>query len=278
MKSARIGAIALAAMAALAPAAQADVSSTASMTGLTLWVFDLTPGDGIDPGYTLIDGPNSSTSASISGGASDYDCCSASFGSSVDDGSASSSASFSDGTSPLAALKRASVMSAVMAQASGAKLVSALNLGSFMMSAQSASSGGDTYGNAQTGLSLELSPGTLLVVSADVSVASLASAGSVDEWTYGYGQVAFSNYGDGTYAGSYGYLETYTGSGYSNLAPSAQQTIVGSVGNFGANAMLLNMSAYAATSARVAAIPEPGTYALMALGLGLVGLAKRRQR
>lgn len=281
MKSARIGAIALAAMAALAPAAQADVSSTASLTNLTIWVFDLNPLDGVDPSYTIVGGPDSSTYAYIVDGAWDSDCCAASFSSSVNDGSASSTGSFSDGSSPLAALSRANanatVMSAALAQASGAKLVSAMNLGSFMLSAQSASTGGNTYGQAYTSLSIEISAGTLLVVSGDVSVASLASAGSSNEWTYGYGQIGFSSYNDGSQVGSYGYLQTYTGSNYSNLAPSAQQTIAGSVGNFGADVMALNMQAYAYTNAQ-APIPEPGTYALMALGLGLVGWAKRRQR
>jgi hypothetical protein len=279
MKSARIGAIALAAMAALAPAAQADVSSTASLTNLTIWVFDLNPLDGVDPSYTIVGGPDSSTYAYIQGGAWDSDCCEASFSSSVNDGSASSTGSFSDGSSAVAALSRANpvVFGAAQAQASGAKLVSAMSLGSFLMSAQSASTGGNTYGQAYTSLSIEISAGTLLVVSGDVSVASLASAGSSNEWTYGYGQIGFSSYGDGSHVGSYGYLQTYTGSNYSNLAPSAQQTIAGSVGNFGADVMALNMQAYAYTNAQ-APIPEPGTYALMALGLGLVGWAKRRQR
>jgi hypothetical protein len=279
MKSARIGAIALAAMAALAPAAQADVSSTASLTNLTIWVFDLNPLDGLDPSYTIVGGPDSSTYAYIVDGAWDSDCCAASFSSSVNDGSASSTGSFSDGSAPLAALSRANatVMSAALAQASGAKLVSAMSLGNFLMSAQSASTGGRTYGDAQTNLTIEISAGTLLVVSGDVSVASLASAGSSDEWTYGYGQIGFSSYSDGTQVGSYGYLQTNTGSDYSNLSPSAQQTIAGSVGNFGADTMSLYMSAYAYTGAQ-APIPEPGTYALMALGLGLVGWAKRRQR
>jgi hypothetical protein len=281
MKSARIGAIALAAMAALAPAAQADVSSTASLTNLTIWVFDLNPLDGVDPSYTIVGGPDSSTYAYIQWTAPGIPTAAqASFSSSVNDGSASSTGSFSDGSSAVGravACQRHVVFGAAQAQASGAKLVSAMNLGSFMLSAQSASTGGNTYGQAYTSLSIEISAGTLLVVSGDVSVASLASAGSSNEWTYGYGQIGFSSYSDGSQVGSYGYLQTYTGSNYSNLAPSAQQTIAGSVGNFGADVMALNMQAYAYTNAQ-APIPEPGTYALMALGLGLVGWAKRRQR
>jgi hypothetical protein len=280
MKSARIGAIALAAMAALGPAAQADVSSTASLTNLTIWVFDLNPLDGVDPSYTIVGGPRQLHLRLHRGRRLGFRLLRSlvqQLGERRIGLVHRQLQRWQRRRWPRCRVPTPWSSSAALAQASGAKLVSAMSLGSFLMSAQSASTGGNTYGQAYTSLSIEISAGTLLVVSGDVSVASLASAGSSNEWTYGYGQIGFSSYNDGSQVGSYGYLQTYTGSNYSNLAPSAQQTIAGSVGNFGADVMALNMQAYAYTNAQ-APIPEPGTYALMALGLGLVGWAKRRQR
>lgn len=270
------------ASALLLPAAQAaTATASASFSQLTVYVFDLNPLDNVAPSFSIVNGPSTSTYATLNGGASDSDCCTASHSSSASDATRSMFASVTS-TAPLfapgALVAPDAVMAAARAYGAQVSLTSSSVIDASFL-AQGSSTQNSGWSNAQTWMQVEIGAGTLVLLSAAANASATVSSSAVSGLSAsGYAQIGFSQSMNGAYIGSYGYLQAYTGSGSSELNPSVSATLNGSYANFGGDMVSLYSSAYA-SSGVAAPVPEPETYALMMLGLGLVGwTAKRRQR
>lgn len=264
------------------PAANAaTATAAASFSQLTVYVFDLNPLDNVSPSFSILNGPSTYTYAQLNGGASDNDCCTANHSSSVSDAARSMFASVTSTAPTLAAGALVApdvVMTAARAYGAQVSLMSSSVIDASFL-AQGSATQNSGWSSSQASMQVEIGAGTLVLLSVVADVSATASSTAVSNlYASSYAQVGFSQSFNGAYVGSYGYMNAYTGFGYAEANPSVSATLSGSYANFGANAVSLYSSAYASSSVQ-APIPEPETYALMMLGLGLVGWAtKRRQR
>ncbi|MFO1225509.1 PEP-CTERM sorting domain-containing protein [Roseateles sp.] len=247
-------ALAVGAMLVAAGGASA-VTATASLNNVQVLVFDLTPLDGIAPSFSVLSSSNYASAYTQSG------------------------LNVWNSDSPAAVH-----LTATGLDLAGASNGSGVNLGSYSLTASASDTALSTYGYAYASISanfqIEVGAGTLVLITADSSVAADASGAVNGTYVYGTSQVQFYNWNDGISSNSNGYLQAYTGLNYGNLSPSASGSVSASFANFGASTVTGNLGLYAqaGTSTPMAPVPEPSSAAMLLSGLGVAfGLAFRRR-
>jgi hypothetical protein len=247
-------ALAVGAMLVAAGGASA-VTATASLSNVQVLVFDLTPLDGIAPSFSILSGSNYASAYTQSGlNVWNYD-------------------------SPAVAH-----LTATGLDLAGASNGSGVNLGSYSLTASASDTALSTYGYAygygSANFQVEVGAGTLVLITADASVAADASGAVNGTYVYGNTSIQFNNWTDGAGTSNYGYRQAYTGFGYSNLSPSSAGLVSASFSNFGASTLTasLNLNAQSSVNTPMAPVPEPSSAAMLLSGLGVAfGLAFRRR-
>lgn len=248
-KSFAVGALLAAASGAWA------VTATASLSNIQFQVFDLTPLDGIAPSFTFLSEGSTYAGAYTQSGLNAW-----------------------DGATP----------ASVHLTATGLDLAAASSgtgtLGSFSMTSSASDTALSSYGYASAYgnvyFQVEVGAGTLVLISANSSVAADATGAVSGTYVYGYSNIGFYSGAQNVSAGSYGYLQAYTGYGYANSSPSTTGLISATFANFGANAAQLNLQASAQSyvSTPMAPVPEPSSTAMLLSGLAVAfGLTYRRR-
>lgn len=247
-------ALAVGAMLVAAGGASA-VTASASLSNVQILVFDLTPLDGIAPSFNVLSGTNYAQAYTNSG------------------------LNVWDNASPAAAHLTATGLD-LAATSNGTPVY----LGSYSLSASASDTALSTYGSAyaygSAYFQVEVGAGTLVLVTADASVAADAAGAVNGTSVYGTSQLNFNNWSDGISTSSSGYLQAYTGIGYANQSPSSTGSISASFANFGASTATADLGIYAqaGVSTPMAPVPEPSSAAMLLCGLGVAfGVAFRRR-
>jgi hypothetical protein len=233
------------------------VTATASVSNIQFQVFDLTPLDGIAPSFSIL---------STWGNAFAY---------------TENGLSNQQSILPASALINAPGLALA-----GSSTGLALDPSSFSVTSSLSDTALSTYGSAgaygTANFKVSVGAGTLLLVTADSSVAA-DNAGSVSgTWMVASSSLQFNEYMDGSSFYSYNSRNAYTGfSGYSNATPSSSGLISLSFTNATGESVDVTLYAHAQSSLETplaTPVPEPTTAAMLLSGLGVAfGVAFRRR-
>jgi len=230
---------------------------TATVSNLQIQLFDLTPMDGVAPSYTLV--------GSQQGWATTY--------------TASGLADEQFGLMTQAALSGAGL--STLASVAG----TAGSPGSFSLTAHLDSALPSPYGDAgalaQLSFSILVAPGTLVLLSADTSVAIDGADAVADTDLVSQANLRFLQVADGVTVGSVGTRQAFATFGSGNLTPSSAGILSASFANFSSDAIRLQTRVTVSTglSTPLAPVPEPSMLALLAAGGAVVfGVSRRRNK
>ena len=233
------------------------VTVTASVSNIQFQVFDLTPLDGIAPSFSIL-GTSGNAYAQTGNGLFN---------------------------------KQLILPASAQINAPGLALASSsagigLDPSSFSLASSLSDTALSTYGNAfavgSADFTVSVGAGTLLLVTADASVAA-DNAGSVSgTWMYGTTSLQFNENVNGSSVYSYNSRNVYTGfSGYENATPSSSGLLSLSFANATAESKNLTVYAHVQSSLETplaTPVPEPTTSAMLLSGLGVAfGVAFRRR-
>lgn len=247
----------VAALVVAAGPALAAINSTASLTNIRLELVDLTPGDGVDP-WALYTGGARAT-AKVYGAPFCFGVCMIDGGPIGEPAVASIS---KDGGSAFAAYSPTGMF------AGGSATPGEGMAGRYMGSSWLKSGGGNPL--------FKLGANTGVRITGDYSVTATAmnASGSPElagAYVFGYGALAggYTNkFVRASSDGSDGPTFAHEAGSFSMMFSNDKARTVGAWGG-------LDVGAFG--RAAVAPVPEPGTYALFAAGLGVVGVVARRR-
>ncbi len=256
----RLSTLGLAALISLAaPAAMATSTASATLGNLQLWVFDLTPLDGVTPTFTITSGLGDSTNTYSYLETGEWD-------------------------SSYSGLNLSSSVASVLASASSS-LVGGMNLSDFLMTSTASSSGslvansGDAYASAGLSFSVQFSTNALLVITGDATVSASATALLPGVSANGSSYVQLANWQDQSSIYSYGFANAYVSEGAATSNINLSNTISASLVNSTGGDLTVWVNGYSSAYASAAPIPEPSSYAMLLAGLlGVGAVARRRHR